>query len=118
MWVHSVVTSIQKHKEDPATVAARDRSGSSYGQHGLTEQQVADRWERDDARRNYHWALGLEWQLLVSKGKAKGSKGEGKGKGKVPRAWANMSSRALVARGTLEWQPGEADEGCGAAAWR
>ena len=53
------------------------------------EQQVADRWERTDARRNYNWALRLESQLFAYKGKAKGSKGEAKGKGKrtVPKAW-------------------------------
>ena len=42
-WVHRVVTSINAHNQHPATVAARDHSGSSYGQHGLTPHQVRER---------------------------------------------------------------------------
>ena len=91
-WIAAVMRSIASHKNDAATMEARARSGSAYGQHGLTPQQIQDRKERDDARRNYHWAVELNTRLLVSKGKS-----TGKGKRQTaapeptPKSWRDMT---------------------------
>ncbi len=94
IWVQSVMKSIHAHNQDPATVEARERSGSSYRQHGLTAEHPRARKQRRDARRDYDWPMSLQSQLAASKGTGTG-KAKGKGRGgaaeNAPRAWADMS---------------------------
>lgn len=93
-WVQDVIRSIEDHKNRDATKEARARSGSAYGQHGLTDRQVQDRSERDKARRDYWWTMTLQGQLQAGKGKGKGKgvasehdsgKGACKSKGGAPQ---------------------------------
>jgi hypothetical protein len=101
-WVRCVARAIRRHKEAPNTVAARIRSGNTWGQHGLTASEETIRQERCEARRNYFWALGLDRRLNASKGKGKRgasehaerNTGKGKGKGKEhvePKSWYEMT---------------------------
>ena len=52
-WVRRLARSVAIHKAHPQTDEARTRSGTAFGQHGLTPQQVLDRRRRQTARRNY-----------------------------------------------------------------
>jgi hypothetical protein len=95
-WVHDVVRAIRKHKEDPKYLQAKKRSGTKWGEHGLTAQQEKDRKARNQARATYHWTQKLHQQLNASKGK--GRQGTGKGKGKhgateqvVPKSWDDIT---------------------------
>ena len=81
-WVRRVARAIRKHKEDPDTVEARTRSGSAWGEHGLSRDEDHLREVRREARRNYFWALKLDRRLRASKGMGKGDAGKGKQKGK------------------------------------
>ena len=86
---------IRAHKEAPNTVEATERSGNTWGQHGLSETQVEDRQLREHARNNYYWASGLNNQLKASKGKwvyGPYSKDKRKRKGRVaPKTGQEMS---------------------------
>ena len=77
----------QQHQTHTDTEAALQHA------RGLSIEQERRRRERDDARRNYDYALGLEQQLAAGKGRAK-SVGKGR-KGApehvVPRTWQEMS---------------------------
>ena len=69
-WSQRVVRAIIEHKKDIDTENARRRSGnSSYGKHGLTAEEEQLRQARYYHRLNYYWALELNHQLQVSKGK-------------------------------------------------
>ena len=92
---------MHRHKKNIKIAEARERSGKSKGKHGLTPEQEQNRKERNDARRNYFWALELKRELEASKDRGKGkgkrgaaehaSKGKGKGKPVAPRGWWQMS---------------------------
>ena len=83
-WVRQVASSIRVHKEAPNTVEAIARSGKAWGQHGLTPDELENRRLRDQARKNYHWAVALNQSIVrqaSGKGKGDASKPDGKGKG-------------------------------------
>ena len=96
-WVRDVVAAIESHRQSTPYKEPKRRSGASYGQHGLTPQEVRDRADRHAAVRNYHWTLQLQAQFYASKGKGP-TKGTGKrepskGRGKIaPKFWGQMSS--------------------------
>ena len=94
-WTRRLARAVHRHKHDEATVEARVRSGTTYGKHGLTQEQEQDRKNRAEARRNYWMTKDLEMQLLASKGK-----GRGKSKNTArrasehtlrPKRWHDMS---------------------------
>ena len=47
-WVRRVAQAVRQHKEKPSTEEARERSGSAWGQHGLSEEQEASRSVKTD----------------------------------------------------------------------
>ena len=95
-WTCRLARAVSRHKNDEATEEARTRSGKTYGKHGLTQAQVQDRQERDEARKNYYLTLALDMRLRAFKGK-----GQGKGKSKNkrgasehtvrPKSWEQMN---------------------------
>ena len=44
-WTRRLARAVTRHKKNPDTEEARTRSGSAFGEHGLTTQQVRDRNE-------------------------------------------------------------------------
>ena len=50
----------------PDTMESRRRSGDTKGQHGLTPQEVADREERNCARRNLYDTMQLAKQVSAN----------------------------------------------------
>ena len=96
-WLQAVLEAIRKHKNYAETIEARRRSGDTWGQHGLTAQEVADRRERDMARRDLHLTLQLQKQLQAGKTGSgrKGQKGR-RGNGGAPehiqpRTWWELT---------------------------
>ena len=90
-WTRQLARATNRHKSNPQTVAARFRSGSSFGRHGLTPQEEVDRSARWYARSNYYTTVQLLNRLQASKGE---SKGKGKGAAGIlvaPKAWGDMS---------------------------
>ena len=75
-WTRRLARAVTRHKADPKTEEARTRSGNTFGEHGLTGQQLQGRTEREQARHNYYGAVDLHISLQASKGKSKG-KGRG-----------------------------------------
>ena len=57
-WTRRLARSVANHKANPLTDEARTRSGTAFGKHGLTPQEVQDRQERRDARWNYYMTQG------------------------------------------------------------
>ena len=107
-WTRRLARAVTRHKEDPATVEARTRSGSAPGKHGLTPEQVANRTARKEARRNYYQTVDLVSELKASKGQ---------GKGKAKRSWAEMSYNerwwlTALRDGTLRKELDEAEAKC------
>ena len=84
-WARTLARAVAAHKANPQTAEARTRSGNRYREHGLTPQQLQNRQDRHNARRNYYMTVDLDNSLRASKGK-----GKGKGKAK-PKAWHEMS---------------------------
>jgi len=103
LWIQNLARAITRHKNHPCTQEARRRSGSAYGKHGLSQEEVQRRWERERARRNYYWTMEIAGQLAASKGKGKrgaaehtygtsaGQKRQKKGQSITPKPWAQMS---------------------------
>ena len=89
-WIRQVMHAIESHKNAPATVVARTRSGPSKGKHGLTDEEENDRREREEARRNYFMTVELNSRLLASKGKGEG-KGERGAAEHAPKTWREMT---------------------------
>ena len=58
-WTRRLARSVACHKAHPKTVEARTRSGRTFRQSPLTEQQRKDREERRTARRNYYMTIQL-----------------------------------------------------------
>ncbi len=85
-WTRRLARAINRHQTDKKTVEARARSGKQKYQHGLTDEELQLRTERDVARRNYYQTLRLERELEESKGKGKGSR-----KTVTPKTWDRMS---------------------------
>ena len=88
---------------------AKKRSGTEWGEHGLTDQEEEDRKARSQARANYYWTENLHHQLNASKGKGHHRKGKGKGKHGateqvVPKSWDEMT-------GTEQWYLYELENG-------
>ena len=69
----------------PDTMESRRRNGDTKGQHGLTPQEVADRKERNRARRDLHETILLAKPVSVGKGKGKGEPAV------EPRGWWTLS---------------------------
>ena len=82
-WTRRLARAVTRHKNNPATVEARIRSGNAPGMHGLTEQQLADREARRKARSTYYQAVDLYNQLKASKGRGRGRAGK--------KPWDRMS---------------------------
>ena len=72
------------HQDDPKTKEAQRKSGShTRGGHGLSSEELANRNAREKARSIFFYAINLQRQLEVLKGKGKGKrKGNVKGEGK------------------------------------
>ena len=78
-WTQRLARAVTRHKNEAETVEARRRSGSSFGKHGLTAEEERNRKERQDARVNYGWTVGLNRQIQAIKGKGKGKGKSGAG---------------------------------------
>ena len=63
VWLRAVLDAIDRHKKDQATEEARQRSGNTKFQHGLTREQEAEREELRAAKREFHRAKGLDQQF-------------------------------------------------------
>ena len=68
VWLKALLEAIRNHKMQPDTMESRRRSGDTKGQHGLTPQEVADREERNRARRNLHETIQLAKQVSAGRG--------------------------------------------------
>ena len=49
-WNRRLAGTVSNHKANLFTEEARTRSGATFGQHGLTQQQALDREERREER--------------------------------------------------------------------
>ena len=58
-WIKRVLEAIEIHRKKPSTMDARRRSGSKYGENGLTEWEKQLRWEQQEARSDLYYANGL-----------------------------------------------------------
>ena len=95
-WTRRLARATRRHKTNPKTQEARIRSGTAFGKHGLTPQQVQDRTARSNARWNYYWTVQLVRRVQARNDFC--TKGENKGKGKGaaglplhPHAWNALS---------------------------
>ncbi len=75
-WCRRLARAVTRHKNHQATREARTRSGTAFGTHGLTPEQVADRKVRHDARKNYYMTVDLDADLKTAKGKGKAIVGD------------------------------------------
>ena len=89
-WTQKVARAVTRHKTDPDTQEARRRSGSSYGKHGLSEEEVRRRRERDRARTNYYWTMELARQLEAAE-HPWGTRAGKKAQSITPKPWSQMS---------------------------
>ena len=82
-WVIKFACAIQKHKASDKTKEAQRKAGQTYGQSGLTRQEVYLKKQREHVRWNFNWAyctnLRIQYTRAMEQGKSK--KGYGK-KGK------------------------------------
>ena len=86
-WTRQLARATRRHKSNPQTEAARIRSGSSFGQHGLTPQQEHDRTARAYARSNYYTTVQLLRRLRTG-----GLEGKGAADHLVhPKTWDELS---------------------------
>ena len=92
-WTQRVARAVTRHKNDADTEEARRRSGSSYGKHGLSAEEIHSRWERQRARRNYYWTMELNRQLEASKpiSLEASRKRRKKGESVTPKSWSQMT---------------------------
>ena len=84
-WTRQLARSVAYHKRHPASEEATRRSGHSFGQHGLTDQEWQDREEKRKATRDYYWGIELDAEDQAARGwrdyqPASASKGKGKSK--------------------------------------
>ena len=68
-WIRRLARAVTRHKQHEATQEAQRRSGNVFRQHGLTQEELNNRKNRDEARRNYYWTLKLVKQLELYTGK-------------------------------------------------
>ena len=95
-WTRRVARAVSRHKQDDATQEATRRSGNAKGQHGLTQEELNNRKERNTAQRDFYWTQELVKRLEVAEGK---SRGKGKQKNKrgasehtiKPKHWHEMT---------------------------
>ena len=66
-WLKTLLEAIHYHKMQSDTRESTRRSGKTKGQHGLTRQEVADREERDRARRDLLETKQLDKQVSAHK---------------------------------------------------
>ena len=62
-WTRRLARSITLHKNQPDTIDARRRSGSHFGQHGLTPEEQQARSARHRAERDYYQTVDLQNQI-------------------------------------------------------
>ena len=65
-WTRRLARSVAFHKAHPKTVEARTRSGTTFRQHGLNEQQLEDREQRRTARLNYYMTIQFAKKLFYN----------------------------------------------------
>jgi hypothetical protein len=58
-WTRRLARAVSRHKSEPASQEARARSGSAFGKHGLTPEQLQDRTDRKKARSDYYLTMPI-----------------------------------------------------------
>ena len=76
-WILRVVKAIDLRKKHPTVEDQRRKSGDTKHTHGLTDEELKLRDERDKARANYRYGADLNRRLELHQGKGK-AKGKGK----------------------------------------
>ena len=95
-WTRRVAAAVSRHKQHEATQEARRRSGNAFGKHGLTQEELDNRRERQNAHRDYYWTQELVKQLELSNGKTRGKGKQNNNRGAPehtirPKCWDEMT---------------------------
>ena len=59
-WAQRIAAAREHHQADPDTKEAQRRSGGNTGVHGLTAEEVDNRFVFKKARSEHYWARGLQ----------------------------------------------------------
>ena len=121
-WIRRLARAVSRHKQDEATQEARRRSGNAFGKHGLTQEELDNRRERQNAHRDYYLTIELVKQLELSNGKTRGKGKQNNNRGAPehtirPKCWDEMTRNEQwwvrqYHNGNLERRMTEADAKC------
>ena len=96
-WAKQLVQSMAQHKNDPATIEQRRRTGTEKYKHGLTADEEANRKQLKRARRHYYETMELQEQYDAAEQQRRRGASEhapgyhASGRPIVPKSWEQMS---------------------------